>query len=125
MLSISGNNASGVFSVASGVTASISGLTITGGLAHEQTAAASTIRARSSCPNLAVTGNAAAFGGGVANELTGNLTVVEFDLLAEHSEASSGAARFVNFNQLVLSYDTFTGNIAIQTARPSPICAAA
>ena len=69
MLSISGNNGTGVFSVASGVTASITGLTITGGLAPGSGGAVDN-SGTLSLSNLAVTGNSAGFGGGVANELT-------------------------------------------------------
>ena len=61
----------GVFSVRRGVTASITGLTITGGLAAGSGGAIDN-SGTLTLSNLAVTGNAASFGGGVANEADGH-----------------------------------------------------
>ena len=109
ILSISGGNASGVFSVASGVTASISGLTVTGGLAAINGGAIDN-SGMLKLSNLAVTGNSAAFGGGVANELTGSLTVANSTFSQNTAKTFGGA--ILNSHTLVLSGDTFTTNSA-------------
>ncbi len=109
MLTISGGNASGVFSVAAGVTASISGLTVTGGLAANNGGAIDNSGVLN-LSNLSVTGNTAAFGGGVANELTGTLTVANSSFSQNAAKTFGGA--ILNSHTLVLSGDTFTTNIA-------------
>ncbi len=107
MLTISGNGASGVFSVASGVTASITGLTVTGGLTQTDGAGIDNAGALT-ISGLAVTNNSGRFGGGIENESTGTLSVSNSSFSG--NEASSGGGAINNFNQLTLSNDTFTGN---------------
>ena len=104
-LLISGNNVAGVFSVTAGVTASISGLTITQGLSTGGGAAIDNFGTLT-LSDLAISGNSAAIGGGVANESTGNLTVARTTFASNVASNLGGA--IVNMNQLVLSDDTFT-----------------
>jgi hypothetical protein len=120
LLSISGNNVSGVFTVAAGVTASISGLTITGGLATGPGAAVDN-SGTLNLVDLAITGNAASSGGGVANEATGILTVSSTGFANNVATGSGGA--IVNLNQLVLSSDTFTSNSATTGAAVANLAA--
>ena len=63
-VTVSGGGLSRVFQVDAGVTASISGLTITGGNAGYGTAAASTTRGTFTLTNCTVSGNSASISGG-------------------------------------------------------------
>ncbi len=81
-LTVSGNNASQVFSIKSGANASISGLTITGGQAK--------------------------FGGGVGNDGTLSLT----DVTLSGNSATSGGGGVGNLGTLYLTNVTLSGNTA-------------
>ncbi len=85
MLTISGNNASGVFSVASGVKASITGLTITGGLDANDGGAIDNSGSLS-LSNLAVTGNNARIRRRRRQRADGQPDRHEFDLLAKRGQ---------------------------------------
>ena len=73
-VTISGNNASRVFKVDSGVTASISGLTITGGSASNGGGLAN-YGGNLTLTNCTLSGNSASYGGGVASTGGGTLTL--------------------------------------------------
>ncbi len=109
-LSISGGDAGGVFTVGSGVTASITGLTITDGLASSAGGAIDN-SGTLSLANLAISGNSANSGGGIANEPTGNLSIA-FTSFANNSATTFGGGIF-NMNTLSLTSDSFTGNSAL------------
>jgi hypothetical protein len=105
LLSISGKNASGVFSVNANATGSISGLTITGsvstcrgGLANFGTAALS---------DSVVTGNSAGFWGGVHNE--GRLAVIDPALPSNSATFGVGVS---NFETLAIARSLINGNAA-------------
>jgi fibronectin-binding autotransporter adhesin len=109
VLTVDGNNLGGVFSVAGGVTASMTGLTITGGLATGSGGGIDNTGALT-LTNIAVTGNAADTGAGVANESGGTLTVSNSSF-ANNTATDSGGA-LSNSSNLLLSEVTFTGNSA-------------
>jgi len=110
MVTLSGNNASGVLAVASGVTASITGLTITDGLATTDGGGidnAGTLAAS----NLVVSGNNAAAGGGIANEASGVLTLTDVTLTGDSATTNGGGV--FNAGALTLSHSpTIAGNLA-------------
>ena len=112
-ISISGDSAGGVFSVAFGVTASISGLTVTGGLVTTSGGAIDNAGALT-LSNLAVTGNTADLGGGVMNEPSGTLTVSNSTF--SNNVATNYGGAIANGNTLTLSNDTFTLNSATSGA---------
>ncbi len=109
VLTVNGDGAFGVFSVAGGVTASMSGLTITGGLASGSGGGIDNTGSLT-LTNIAVSGNAATTGAGIANESGGTLAV-SYSSFANNVATGSGGA-LSNRSTLTLSADTFTGNQA-------------
>jgi len=111
VVTISGNNASGVIAVGSGVNATITGLTITGGLA---TAYGGGINNAGSltASNLVVSGNAATIGGGIANQAGGTLTLTGNVTLTGDSATTQGGGLF-NAGSLSLSHSSITGDSAL------------
>ena len=108
-LTISGNNTTSIFSVAQGVTASIAGVTITGGRGTVNGGGIDN-SGTLSVSGLAVANNAGNFGAGIENEPTGTLNVSTSTFTGNTAAISGGAIN--NFNKLVLSDDTFTNNSA-------------
>jgi predicted outer membrane repeat protein len=106
---LSGNNASGVLTVGGGVTASLTGVTITagnsaakgGGIDNSGTLTAS---------NLMVSGNAAASGGGIANEASGVLGLANVTLTGDVALTTGGG--LFNAGALTLSHSAISGNQA-------------
>ncbi len=110
VLSINGNNATQVFSVSAGVTASIAGLTVTGGASIGNGGGIDNAGALS-LTNLDVTGNTSALsGGGVANESTGTLTV-DSSTLSNNTATGSGGG-IDNAGTLVVTSSTIASNTA-------------
>lgn len=96
-----------VFTVDSGVHATISGLTITGGAAD--TGGGISNAGTLSLISSQVSGNSAATsGGGIAN--SGVLKLVRSNITGDTSGGSGGG--IANSGKLTLSYDSFTGNTA-------------
>ena len=110
LVTVSGNNAVGVFSVASGVTASISGLTINAG------STAANGGGIDNSGSLALTSDtisdnaATGSGGGIDNESTGTLTVAQ-SILTNNTAANAGGG-IENSGSLTVTSDTFDGNTA-------------
>jgi fibronectin-binding autotransporter adhesin len=107
---VSGNNAIGDFSVASGVTASIIGMTIEAG----STASSGGGIDNNGVLTLAsdaLSGNSAADGGGgIANEASGTLAISQ-SVLMNNTSASNGGG-IDNNGSLTLSGDTIESNVA-------------
>ena len=109
MLTINGGNVAGVFSVASGVTASMTGLTISGGAAAGDGGAIDNTGSLT-LTKIAVSGNTAATGAGVANEPGGTLNVAYSSFA--NNVATGGGGALSNTSTVTLTADTFTGNQA-------------
>ena len=108
-LTIDGGNIAGVFSVAGGVTASMSGLTIMGGLSSGSGGGIDNTGSLT-LTSIAVAGNAAGTGAGVANEFGGTLVVADSSFASNVATGDGGALS--NRGSLELTADTFTGNQA-------------
>jgi predicted outer membrane repeat protein len=115
-LTVSGNHVSRDFEVAAGVTAALSGLALTDGMAADKGGAilnggALTLRA---CvlSNNTVSSNISTFGGAVENQ--GDLTVLDstFSGNAAASSSSSFGGALDNEGTLTVSGSTFSGNTA-------------
>ena len=91
------------------MTASITGLTITDGQSASAGGAVDN-SGNLSLSDLAVTGNSAEFGGGIANEATGNLTI-SYSSFANNTALNYGGG-IDNLHSLSLKSDTFSGNSA-------------
>ena len=107
-LTISGGNASGVLTIAPGVTASITGVTITGGTASRGGAIDN--RGTLSLSNDTLTGNTAATGGAVANESGGTLSVLDSTLSSNTATTTGGA--IANDGTATLTNTTIAQNSA-------------
>ncbi|MGO9914062.1 MAG: choice-of-anchor Q domain-containing protein [Isosphaeraceae bacterium] len=110
MVTISGNNASGVIAVGSGVNATITGLTITGGLAAADGGGidnAGTL----TVSNLVVSGDAAVAGGGIANEASGVLSLTGNVNVTGDSALTNGGG-LMNAGSLTLLHSSIAGNTA-------------
>ncbi|MCE9560458.1 MAG: right-handed parallel beta-helix repeat-containing protein, partial [Planctomycetes bacterium] len=110
-LTISGNNASDVFFVSSGAIASLSGLTITNGLATFAGGAVSN-DGTLTMTDCTIAGNIAGFGGGgVFNTGTATLT----NCTISGNEAGDAGGGLFNNGTLTLTNCTVTGNAAAET----------
>jgi len=81
-LSFSGGNSSGVFTIASGVTATLTGLTISGGSATSGGAIDNS--GTVNLINDTLSGNSAATGGAIDNEASGTLSILDSTLASKH-----------------------------------------
>ncbi len=111
MVTISGNNTSGVVAVGSRVNATITGLTITGGLAAANGGGidnAGTLKVS----NLVVSGNTAVAGGGIANEASGVLSLIG-DVSVMNDTALTNGGGLFNAGSLTLSHSSVAGNTAV------------
>ena len=88
-LTISGGNSVGVFSVASGVQATFTGLTISGGFATNGGAIDNS--GYTTVVNDTFTGNMAANGAAIANEASGTLNVLDSTFTADIGTGNGGA----------------------------------
>jgi hypothetical protein len=109
-LTISGNNASQVFVISSGVTASISDLTITGGSGISGGGIINHIHASLTLTNVTLSNNNAGVGGGggIYNEQA-TLTVND-STFSDNSGTYGGG--IVNSGTVTINNSTFTGNSA-------------
>ena len=107
-VTISGNNASRVFQVDKGVTASISGLTITGGSAHDGGGLLNYGSATVS--ECTISGNSAYYGGGLRNIDRG--TAVISDCTISSNSASGSGGGVDNRGNATLTDCTISGNDA-------------
>ena len=114
VLTVSGNNASRVFLVNSGVTVAISGLTIAdgnggggngGGIFNAGTLAVS---------SSILSGNLAQFGGGIGNDSGATLTVSNSILIGNSGAATSGLGGAIsNFGMLTVLNSTLSDNSSL------------
>ena len=113
-LTISGGNASQVFVVASGTTASISGLTITGGAALGNNGGSGSGGAIDNSGTLtlsfdAITGSSAINGGGFSNE-AGAVATLSYSTVSNNSGTTGGGV--YNAGTLKIADSTIAGNSA-------------
>ncbi len=108
LLTVSGNNAVGVFSVNTGVTATITGQTISQGLAT-QGGGISDFEGTVTVSNSTIANNSAAVGGGIS-DIDGTLTVTDSTLV--NDSAGSGGGIFDNESTLTVSNSTIDENSA-------------
>jgi hypothetical protein len=106
-VSISGNNASGVFQVDNGVTASLSGLTITGGHASNHNNGGGVYNfGTTTLTGCTISGNSAAnYGGGLDNAKSGTATLTDCTLSGNSAVNNGGG--LVNFGTATLTLHDF------------------
>ncbi len=109
LLTVSGNNASRIFSISSGFTVNISGLTMSGG--NSAGDGGGIFNAGSLTVNDSVfSGNVAAGGGGIAN--TGTLNVARCTFSGNNGNFYGGGIMMINGGTITVNNSTFSGNIA-------------
>jgi hypothetical protein len=115
LLTINGNNASRVFRITPGSSASISGLTITGGSAKGNGGGVENSGGTLALSNVILRGNQARVGGGLFNN--GNTTLSNVLLSNNHARMGTGifSARNAVLARLGLSSPAATGPILSQT----------
>jgi hypothetical protein len=106
---LSGNSATGVVAVSSGVTAKITGLTIEDGLAANSGGGIDNA-GKLTVSNVLVTGNSASSGGGIANEATGVLTLSNVSLTNDTATTNGGG--LANAGNLTLLHSAINSNSA-------------
>jgi parallel beta-helix repeat protein len=107
LLNISGNNASRVFQIDGGVTASLSGMTIAGGSAFNGGGLAND-GGTGTLTDCAVTGNSASYGGGVYNY--GGTTTLTNCTVSGNSASYGGGGLVNNTGTITLTNCTVSGN---------------
>jgi hypothetical protein len=112
VITVSGNNASGVFQVHSYVQAALTGLTIRGGNSDYGGGIYNYAFATLTVSNSTVSGNSALAGGGIFNYVLGSLTVSNASFLL--NSAGAGAGIYNDDGTLAVSNATFSGNSASQ-----------
>ena len=108
-ITVSGGGISGVFTVASGVTATLTDMTITDGVAANNGGGidnAGTL----TLTHVTLTGNAATLGGGITNEAAATLSITDSTLMNNTAIRSGGGLN--NMGIATLLNDTITGNVA-------------
>ncbi|MBL1179034.1 DUF4347 domain-containing protein [Pantanalinema sp. GBBB05] len=107
LLTVSGNNASRLFNIASG-TVAIDGLTITNGNANGGNGGGILNSGNLSLTNSLVRNNTALFGGGIHN-LGGTATVLN-SIISDNTATEGGGINNNNFSTLILTNSTISGN---------------
>ena len=110
-VTISGGGLSRVFQVDSGVSATISGLTITGGSTTADGGGAYNHGGTFTLIDCAVSGNSAEYGGGLATNDYGTTTVVNCTVTG-NSSSENGGGLFNSYGTTALSGCTVSGNYA-------------
>jgi CSLREA domain-containing protein len=111
-LTVSGNNASRVFNIASGLTVGLSGLTITGGNTANSGGGIAAGSGTLTVSNAVISGNTASSGGGISN-LSGTLTVSNSTISGNTANGSgSGGGIHHFFGNLAITNSTISGNRA-------------
>ena len=110
LATVSGNNAIGVFSVASGVTASISGLSINAGTTPGNGGGIDNSGLLTLTSDTFSGNSATGSGGGIANEASGTLTVAQSTFSSNTAAGNGGGID--NSGSLTLMSDTFDGNVS-------------
>ena len=108
-VTLSGGNSVGVFTVASGVSATFTGLTISGGSASRGGAIDSF--GNVSLVNDTLSGNSAATGGAIANESGGTLSILDSTLSSNTASANGGAIANAG-GQMTVTNTTIANNTA-------------
>jgi fibronectin-binding autotransporter adhesin len=108
LLTVSGNNASGVFYLTSGSAATLSGLTITGGHASDGGGVFND-GGTLTLNNVTVSGNSAGVGGGVDNSVVGTLSLTDCTINGNSAGLAGGLG---NYGTATLTNCTVTGNSA-------------
>jgi fibronectin-binding autotransporter adhesin len=108
-ITVSGGGLSGVFTVASGVTASLTDLTITDGAAASNGGGIDN-SGTLTLSDVVITGNTASLGGGITNEAAATLSITDSSLT--NNTASTSGGGLTNMGAATLLNDTITGNTA-------------
>jgi large repetitive protein len=115
-LTINGNNADQIFNVVGGVTASISGMTLTGGIGPGNgNGGAITTAGNLTLDHMVITGNSAVTDGGAILQSGGSLTITNSTFSGNSIAATNdadGGAIFSTNGTLTISTSTFSGNTA-------------
>ena len=109
-VSISGNSASRIFEINSGVTANLNGLTITGGSAGPAHGGGVEDFGTATLTNCTVSGNSADSGGGIYAD--GSLTLTN-STISHNTASNSGGGLFSSGPSTVVTGTTFSGNSAL------------
>ena len=112
-VTVSGGGISAVFTVASGVTAAISDMTIENGVAANNGGGIDN-SGTLTLSNIAFTGNVATQGGGLANEAGATLTVT--DSTFNYNIATKVGGGLINMGVATVLHDNVTGNVAVTGA---------
>jgi hypothetical protein len=110
-ITVSGNQASGVFQLDSGVNATLNGLTITAGSALQGGGIFNGNGATLTVTNSTISGNTAGFGGGIDNE-SGNLTLANVTVSDNAAIGGFGGGVESEFGTLSVTNCTFSDNSA-------------
>ena len=110
-LAISGNNTVGVISIAAGVMATLSDLTITGGSAAD--GGGINNFGNLTLSDVAITHNTAGFGGGIDNEVSGTLTVLNATLADNSATNDGGGIENSSGAIATITNTTLAGNSAV------------
>jgi fibronectin-binding autotransporter adhesin len=108
-ITVSGGGLSGVFTVASGVTTSLTGLTIVDGLTANNGGGIDN-SGTLTLTDITLSGNTATLGGGITNEAGATLSITDSTLTGNTATGSGGGLD--NMGVATLLSDTFTGNTA-------------
>jgi predicted outer membrane repeat protein len=105
IITVSGNNTSGVFEVHASATVAIAGLTVTAGMNSDGGGVDN--RGTLTLTNDAVTGNVGGWGGGIRND--GTLTITDSVISGNTAFAQSGGG-IANFGMLTIDHSTVSDN---------------
>jgi uncharacterized repeat protein (TIGR01451 family) len=108
LLTVSGNNASRVFNIQAGKTATISGLTLTGGNPGAGDGGGVFNAGTLTLASCAVTGSSATSGGGLVNSTGGTMTVTASTISGNTAASQGGGIQ--NAGTLTLVNSTVSGN---------------
>lgn len=112
LLTIDGAGVDRVFDVSTGVTAALSGMTITGGNAGDGAGGGIRNAGSLTVSGCHVTGNTAAFGGGIGNELGASLIVERSTISYNTATGVSSGGGIASLNAVIITNSTISGNRA-------------
>ncbi len=112
LLSVDGANLDRVFKVGSGVIADLRGLTITGGNAGSAAGGGILNGGTLTITRCHITGNTAAFGGGISNELGALLNVDKSTISNNTATGNSTGGGIASSSEVMITNSTISGNRA-------------